>query len=97
MTGGRKEGSQVIRMFSVFNQKHFDLFQHRIIQWSILTLNNKPFFHELLYVPWFRGLHIIEQQNFRPASVDDVANIHARAYVSGLEKVWLFEMEPYLL
>lgn len=36
--------------------------------------------------PKFRGSEIIELQNFRPASVDDVASVHARAYVSGLEK-----------
>lgn len=35
----------------------------------------------------FRGSEIIELQNFKPASVDDVASVHARAYVSGLEKV----------
>ncbi|KAK4264736.1 hypothetical protein QN277_025869 [Acacia crassicarpa] len=33
----------------------------------------------------FRGPEIIELQNFEPASVDDVARVHARAYVSGLE------------
>ena len=60
-----------------------------------MTVNNKPFFHQLLYVPQFRGSQIVELQNFRPASVDDVASVHARAYVLGLEKVWLFEMEPY--
>ncbi|KAH7861630.1 hypothetical protein Vadar_028649 [Vaccinium darrowii] len=36
--------------------------------------------------PKFRGSEIIELQNFRPASVDDVASVHARTYVSGLEK-----------
>lgn len=35
----------------------------------------------------FRGSEIIELQNFNPATVDDIASIHARAYVSGLEKV----------
>ncbi|XP_044469369.1 histone deacetylase 14-like [Mangifera indica] len=34
----------------------------------------------------FRGSEIIELQNFNPATVDDIASIHARAYVSGLEK-----------
>ncbi|XP_031281867.1 histone deacetylase 14-like isoform X2 [Pistacia vera] len=34
----------------------------------------------------FRGSEIIELQNYKPASVDDVANVHERAYVSGLEK-----------
>ncbi|KAH7520912.1 hypothetical protein FEM48_Zijuj08G0196000 [Ziziphus jujuba var. spinosa] len=34
----------------------------------------------------FRGSEIIELQNFKPASVDDIASIHSRTYVSGLEK-----------
>ncbi|RYR66196.1 hypothetical protein Ahy_A03g012168 isoform A [Arachis hypogaea] len=34
----------------------------------------------------FRGSEVIELQNFEPASVDDIASVHARAYVSGLEK-----------
>ncbi|KAF5183484.1 Histone deacetylase [Thalictrum thalictroides] len=29
---------------------------------------------------------VIELQNFKPASVDDITNIHSKAYVSGLEK-----------
>ncbi|PSS26619.1 Histone deacetylase, partial [Actinidia chinensis var. chinensis] len=36
--------------------------------------------------PKFRGSQIVELRNFRPASVDDVASVHARAYVLGLEK-----------
>ena len=35
----------------------------------------------------FRGPEVIELQHFEPASVDDIASVHARAYVSGLEKV----------
>ncbi|RDX62330.1 Histone deacetylase 14, partial [Mucuna pruriens] len=35
----------------------------------------------------FRGSEVIELQHFEPASVDDIASVHARAYVSGLEKV----------
>ncbi|KAK6924264.1 Histone deacetylase domain [Dillenia turbinata] len=34
----------------------------------------------------YRGSEIIELENFAPASVDDIARVHARAYVSGLEK-----------
>ncbi|KAJ0040982.1 hypothetical protein Pint_27370 [Pistacia integerrima] len=34
----------------------------------------------------FRGSEIIELQNYKPASVDDVASVHERAYLSGLEK-----------
>lgn len=37
----------------------------------------------------FRGSEIIELQSFKPASVDDIASVHARNYVSGLEKVAL--------
>ncbi|KAF5480579.1 hypothetical protein F2P56_001318 [Juglans regia] len=38
--------------------------------------------------PKFRGSEIIELQSFKPASVDDIASVHARAYVSGLEKTF---------
>ncbi|CAI8619145.1 unnamed protein product [Vicia faba] len=34
----------------------------------------------------FRGSEVIELQNFEPASADDIASVHARAYVYGLEK-----------
>ncbi|OMP08590.1 Histone deacetylase superfamily, partial [Corchorus capsularis] len=34
----------------------------------------------------FRGSDILELQNFKLASVDDIASVHATAYVSGLEK-----------
>ncbi|XWS33142.1 hypothetical protein CRYUN_Cryun22dG0053300 [Craigia yunnanensis] len=34
----------------------------------------------------FRGSDILELQNFKLASVDDIASVHAKAYVSGLEK-----------
>ncbi|CAI0421894.1 unnamed protein product [Linum tenue] len=36
--------------------------------------------------PKFRGSEIIELTNFKPASVDDIANVHSKAYVTGLEK-----------
>lgn len=39
------------------------------------------------FIPQFRGSEIFELQNFRPATVDDIANVHAKAYVAGLEKV----------
>lgn len=32
---------------------------------------------------------MIELQSFRSASADDIASVHERAYVSGLEKVYL--------
>ncbi|XVF58803.1 hypothetical protein PTKIN_Ptkin07bG0095500 [Pterospermum kingtungense] len=34
----------------------------------------------------FRGSDILELQNFKLASVDDIASVHEKAYVSGLEK-----------
>ncbi|KAL3528085.1 hypothetical protein ACH5RR_012741 [Cinchona calisaya] len=37
--------------------------------------------------PKFRGSEIIELQSLKPATVDDIASVHAKAYVSGLEKV----------
>ncbi|KAJ7945227.1 Histone deacetylase [Quillaja saponaria] len=42
---------------------------------------------EMKLTPEFHGSEIIELQNFSPASADDIATVHARAYVSGLEKV----------
>lgn len=30
---------------------------------------------------------VYELQKFQPASMDDIASVHARAYVAGLEKV----------
>ncbi|XP_058089803.1 histone deacetylase 10, chloroplastic isoform X2 [Magnolia sinica] len=33
-----------------------------------------------------RGSEVIEIQKFRPASVDDIASVHSRGYVIGLEK-----------
>lgn len=38
-------------------------------------------------IPQFRGSEIFELQNFKPATVDDIASVHAKAYVAGLEKV----------
>lgn len=34
----------------------------------------------------FRGSEVLQLQNFRPASTDDIARVHAKAYVAGLEK-----------
>ncbi|XP_039126180.1 histone deacetylase 14 isoform X1 [Dioscorea cayenensis subsp. rotundata] len=36
--------------------------------------------------PKHRGPVVYELQKFRPASMDDIASVHARAYVAGLEK-----------
>ncbi|PQP91789.1 histone deacetylase 14 isoform X1 [Prunus yedoensis var. nudiflora] len=36
--------------------------------------------------PKFRGLEVIELENFNAASSNDIASVHTRAYVSGLEK-----------
>lgn len=37
----------------------------------------------------FRGFEVIELESWKSASVEDVASVHAKAYVSGLEKVGL--------
>lgn len=36
--------------------------------------------------PKFRGSDVIELETFKSASLDDIASVHTRAYVSGLEK-----------
>ncbi|XP_024178092.1 histone deacetylase 14 isoform X2 [Rosa chinensis] len=41
---------------------------------------------KLELTPKFRGSKVIELQNFRPASVDDITSVHTQSYVSGLEK-----------
>jgi hypothetical protein len=38
----------------------------------------------------FRGSEVVKLQHFEPASTDDIASVHARDYVSGLEKVTFF-------
>ncbi|WJX53729.1 Histone deacetylase 14, chloroplastic [Trifolium repens] len=45
----------------------------------------------------FRGSEVIELQHFEPASTDDIASVHARAYVSGLEKVMDQALEKGLI
>ncbi|WMV07373.1 hypothetical protein MTR67_000758 [Solanum verrucosum] len=35
----------------------------------------------------FRGSDVVEVQNFRPATTDDIGSVHAGPYISGLEKV----------
>ncbi|KAM7259905.1 hypothetical protein ACFE04_015646 [Oxalis oulophora] len=34
----------------------------------------------------FRGSEVVQLKNFKPASFDDIASVHTRVYVSGLEK-----------
>ncbi|XP_035844901.1 histone deacetylase 14-like isoform X2 [Helianthus annuus] len=36
--------------------------------------------------PKFRGSEIIQLQDFRTATVEDIASVHSRSYVFGLEK-----------
>ncbi|XP_020405596.1 histone deacetylase 10 isoform X2 [Zea mays] len=36
--------------------------------------------------PKHRGSQVLEIQNFNPASLDDVARVHSRSYITGLEK-----------
>ncbi|CAK8579000.1 unnamed protein product [Lathyrus sativus] len=45
----------------------------------------------------FRGSEVIELQHFKPASTDDIASVHARAYVYGLEKVMDQALEKGLI
>jgi len=35
----------------------------------------------------FRGSEIIQLEDFRTATVEDIASVHSRSYVFGLEKV----------
>ncbi|XP_022133152.1 histone deacetylase 14 isoform X4 [Momordica charantia] len=37
--------------------------------------------------PKFQGSNVIELQNYKPASFDDIVSVHSKAYVAGLEKV----------
>ncbi|RVW86897.1 hypothetical protein CK203_036058 [Vitis vinifera] len=39
----------------------------------------------------FRGSEILELHSFSPASVEDIASVHTKAYVSGLEKATLIK------
>ncbi|XP_022133150.1 histone deacetylase 14 isoform X2 [Momordica charantia] len=36
--------------------------------------------------PKFQGSNVIELQNYKPASFDDIVSVHSKAYVAGLEK-----------
>lgn len=40
----------------------------------------------------FRGLEIIELNDVKPASVDDIVRVHSRSYVTGLEKVIFYHL-----
>ncbi|KAK4760824.1 hypothetical protein SAY87_005717 [Trapa incisa] len=42
--------------------------------------------NEMKLTSKFRGSEVLELQNAKPALVDDIISVHARAYVSGLEK-----------
>ncbi|KAF3786569.1 Histone deacetylase 14 [Nymphaea thermarum] len=37
--------------------------------------------------PKYRSSDVVEIQDWRPASLDNIANVHSKAYVNGLEKV----------
>uniref|UniRef100_A0ACD5XZC3 Uncharacterized protein n=1 Tax=Avena sativa TaxID=4498 RepID=A0ACD5XZC3_AVESA len=41
---------------------------------------------KLELTPKHRGSRVLEIQNFYPASLDDVARVHSRTYITGLEK-----------
>lgn len=49
--------------------------------------------HSLIFhlcVFQFRGSEILELANFKNATIEDIANVHEKAYVLGLEKVIYF-------
>ena len=35
----------------------------------------------------FLGSNVIQLENYKPASVDDIVSVHSKSYVAGLEKV----------
>ncbi|KAF7071387.1 hypothetical protein CFC21_076715 [Triticum aestivum] len=43
---------------------------------------------KLELTPKHRGSQVLEIQNFYPASLDDVARVHSRTYITGLEKTF---------
>jgi hypothetical protein len=44
-----------------------------------------------------RGSQVLEIQNFNPASLDDVARVHSRSYITGLEKVLVIKLSLFIL
>ncbi|KAJ1405043.1 Ureohydrolase domain superfamily [Sesbania bispinosa] len=52
---------------------------------------------DMKLTPKFRGSEVLELQDFEPASVEDIASVHARAYVSGLEKAMDQALEKGLI
>nr|CAB3463267.1 unnamed protein product [Digitaria exilis] len=44
-----------------------------------------------------RGSQVLEIQNFNPASLDDVARVHSRSYITGLEKAMSTASEEGLI
>lgn len=60
----------------------------------VACVENKmgSYLHRLIILHFtfqFRGPEIIELKNFKPASADDIASVHAKAYIDGLEQVVL--------
>ncbi|KZV41491.1 histone deacetylase-like [Dorcoceras hygrometricum] len=47
--------------------------------------------------PEFRNSEILELRKFRPATADDIASVHERAYVSGLENAMAAALEQGLI
>ncbi|GJN13629.1 hypothetical protein PR202_gb00354 [Eleusine coracana subsp. coracana] len=47
--------------------------------------------------PKHRGSQVLEIQNFEPASLDDVARVHSRSYITGLEKVLVIKLLLFIL
>ena len=44
-----------------------------------------------------RGSQVLEIQNFNHASLDDVARVHSRSYITGLEKVLVIKLSLFIL
>ena len=45
----------------------------------------------------YRGSQVLEIQNFNPTSLDDVARVHSRSYITGLEKVLVIKLSLFIL
>jgi len=43
------------------------------------------------------GSQVLGIQNFNPTSLDDVAHVHSRYYISGLEKVPVMTLSLFIL
>lgn len=58
----------------------------------MLVLTIFSLYSLIVFYVQYRGSEIFELQNFRPASTDDIARVHAKSYVSGLERVTSYSL-----